>query len=296
MPSPGDLLDAAFVQELVALRRRLTVRARSGAGGDHLARRRGGSAEFQEHRPYTAGDDLRRMDWLAFARTGDPVLKQFRAEEDVILRVLVDESASLGVGDPPKLSVAARFAAAVSYLALAESERAQLLVGGPGLVRSLEPVRGQGGLPRVLRALEEMRQSGARGGTNLAAAIDAAVMRSPRPGMLVVISDFLDGGPWASSLRRAASAGHDLAVVQILAEEEVRPVQGGDFALEDAETGEVVEVTIDGAVLAAYRARLEKLWDELRGIARRHRSAYVRVEGAEALSPALRRFVTRGVD
>ena len=68
------LLDPGFALELEALRRRLQVRARSGGGGEHVAKRRGGSAEFLEHRAYTAGDDLRRMDWLAFARTGEPVL------------------------------------------------------------------------------------------------------------------------------------------------------------------------------------------------------------------------------
>src|SRR5262252_6800194 len=90
------LLDPAFARELEALRRRMQVRARSGSGGDHTAKRRGSSAEFLEHRPYAPGDDLRRIDWLAFARTGEPVFKLFRAEEDVVVRMIVDASASLG--------------------------------------------------------------------------------------------------------------------------------------------------------------------------------------------------------
>ncbi|HQB43450.1 MAG TPA: DUF58 domain-containing protein, partial [Polyangiaceae bacterium] len=72
------LLDAAFLKELEALRRRLEIKARSGSAGDQLAKRRGGSAEFQDHRPYAPGDDLRRIDWAAYARTGEPVLKLFR--------------------------------------------------------------------------------------------------------------------------------------------------------------------------------------------------------------------------
>src|SRR5262245_26947637 len=104
--SGAELLGAAFVRELEALRRRLEIRARSGAAGEHLARRRGGAAEFHEHRPYAPGDDLRRIDWAAYARSGEPVLKVFRAEEDVVARLVVDTSASLGVGEPPKLEVA----------------------------------------------------------------------------------------------------------------------------------------------------------------------------------------------
>src|SRR5580693_8935507 len=104
------LLGPDFVRELEVLRRRLEIRARSGGGGEHLARRRGGSSEFHEHRSYAPGDDLRRLDWAAYARTGEPVLKIFRAEEDVIARLLCDASASLGVGDPPKLATAVRLA------------------------------------------------------------------------------------------------------------------------------------------------------------------------------------------
>ena len=101
MTAPG-LLDPDFVRELSLLRRRLKVDVRSGGAGEHVARRRGGSAEFQEHRPYAPGDDLRRIDWLAFARSGVPVVKTFRAEEDVVVRLLVDASASLDFGNPRK--------------------------------------------------------------------------------------------------------------------------------------------------------------------------------------------------
>src|SRR5262245_49495246 len=105
------LLEAGFVRELEALRRRMQVRARSGGGGEHLAKRRGSSAEFLEHRAYAPGDDLRRIDWLAFARTGEPVFKLFRAEEDVVVRILIDASTSLIAGEPTKIEAAKRVAA-----------------------------------------------------------------------------------------------------------------------------------------------------------------------------------------
>src|SRR5437762_12718282 len=146
------LLDPSFARELEALRRRLRVRARSGSGGDHLARRRGGSAEFLEHRPYAPGDDLRRMDWLAFARTGEPVFKLFRAEEDVVVRLVLDASASLDAGTPTKLEAAKRLAAAVGYMALADSERAQDVTVREDVDSINEPARGRAALPMRLRA------------------------------------------------------------------------------------------------------------------------------------------------
>ena len=289
----SGLLDPAFVRELEALRRRLEIRARSGGGGEHLARRKGSSAEFQEHRAYAPGDDMRRIDWAAYARTGEPVLKLFRAEEDVIARLVVDGSASLGFGEPSKLDVARRMAAAVGYMTLARSERAQLFVGGEGIAAQGAPCRGRGGLPQLLKALTALS---ARGGTNLTKALDAVVQRSPRPGMLVVLSDFFDPGAVTSALGRAVSAGHDVALVQVVAPEEIQPVFEGDFELEDAETGALVEVTMDAAAIEDYALRLAGLCEELRGWAKRFGATYVRLRTDEPLEDAVRRFVARSVD
>jgi len=291
--SRDALLDPAFTRELEALRRRLRVRARSASAGERVAPRRGSSAEFLEHRPYAPGDDLRRMDWLAFARTGEPVLKLFRAEEDVVVRLVVDASASLDTGEPRKLDVARRLAAALGYIALASSERAQVLAAADGVVRAREPVRGRGGLATLLRELDGI--SAARG-TDLASAIDGVVLRSARPGMLVVISDFFDAGAFDAALGRAASAGHDLALLQVLSPEEVDPPWEGDLALEDAETGEVVEVTLDARAVEAYQARLAALCARLRAVAKRHGATYVRATTAQPLLEAVRRFVARAVD
>jgi uncharacterized protein (DUF58 family) len=289
----GALLDPAFTRELEALRRRLRVRARSGTAGDHVASRRGSSAEFLEHRAYTPGDDLRRMDWLAFARTGEPVLKLFRADEDVVVRLVVDASRSLETGDPRKIDLAKRLAAAIGYLALASSERAQVLAAGEGRVQMREPVRGRSALAELLRELDAIAPAGS---TDLAGVIDTVVLRSPRPGMLVVVSDFLDPGPFEAALGRASSAGHDLALVQVLAPEELDPPWEGDLALEDAETGELVEVTVDARALEAYRVRLNALLARLRAVARRHGGTYVRLATGEGLLEAVRRFVARAID
>jgi len=293
----ASLMDAAFVRELEALRRRLRVRARSGGGGDHTAKRRGSSAEFLEHRPYAPGDDLRRIDWLAYARTGEPMFKLFRAEEDVVVRLVVDASASLDDSEiahgPTKLEIARRIAAAIGYMALADSERTQVLGASDGLTFVSEPTRGRNALPRLLRELDRVTVSDK---TDLSRAIEQTVVRSPRPGMLVVISDFMDSGPFDAAITRAAGAGHDVALVQVLSREEVEPRWDGDYALVDAESGASVEVTMDASALEAYLARLNQLVLALRALAKKVRGTYVRVVTDEPLLPAVRRFVGRVVD
>ncbi len=287
------LLDASFARELEALRRRLRVRARSGGSGDHTAKRRGSSAEFLEHRPYAPGDDLRRIDWLAFARTGEPIFKLFRAEEDVVMRLVIDASASLEAGEPTKLDVAKKVAAAIGYIALANSERAQVMAASEGLSFVAEPSRGRNALPKLLRDLDHVEL---KGGTDLARSIEQVIVRSNRPGMLVVISDFMDSGPFDAAITHAAAAGHDIALVQVLSRDEVEPHWDGDYALVDAESDAVVEVTMDTGALEAYLARLNQLVLGLRALAKKVQGSYVRVINDEPLLPVVRRFVGKVVD
>ncbi|HEX3777870.1 MAG TPA: DUF58 domain-containing protein [Polyangiaceae bacterium] len=301
MDGPRTLLDPAFVRELEALRRRLAVLVQSGGSGERVARRRGGSAEFQDHRPYAPGDDLRRVDWAAFARTGEPVLKLFRAEEDSVLRLLLDSSASLAFGEPAKLEVARRVAAAIGYLALAGGQRTQVLLAreapgrtsNRGLERVGPPRRGRGSLAALLRELSEPSASGS---ADLARALDTTLQRATRPGLLVVLSDFLDPGPVTRALGRAAAAGHQIALVQVLAREEIEPSFDGDFSLVDSETDSAVELSMDATAIDAYVARLTGLIEELRAWARKHRASYVRITNDEPLEGAVRRFVAKAVD
>jgi uncharacterized protein (DUF58 family) len=292
------LLDSEFLRELEVLRRRLESRARSGGLGDGESPRRGGSAEFQEHRPYTPGDDPRRIDWLAYARSGVPVTKLFRAEEDTVVRILLDASASLDFGNPTKIETSKRFAAAVAYLTLCAGHRAELAVAreterGRSLERLTRASRGKGSAPALLRSLSAVQ---ARGRGDLARALRIAQESAKRPGLFVVVSDFLDAGPVTDVLGQAHAAGHDVALVHVLDPTELEPELGGDFELVDAETGEALNVTLDATAIETYLLRLFGLAEELRAWARRHGAVYLRMTTDEALLPVMRRFVTRSID
>jgi uncharacterized protein (DUF58 family) len=294
----AELLSPDFLRELEILKRRLEIQARSGSAGENVARRRGSSAEFQEHRPYEPGDDLRRIDWLAFARTGQPVTKLFHAEEDAVVRLVLDASASLDFGTPSKLELARRMGAAIGYLALGSGQRAELWVAhvtrpdGRPFERA-QPRRGRAGITALLRELARVT---AGGRTDLAAAVRAVVEHSARPGLIAVISDFFDPGPVMSALALARASGHDLALIQILDRAELEPELEGDLALVDSESDESLELTADGAAIEAYLAKIAGLIAELRGFARRHGATYVRAGSDEPLLAVTRRFVSRSID
>jgi uncharacterized protein (DUF58 family) len=287
------LLDPAFVGELEALQRRLTIRARSGAHGDHRARRRGGSAEFHEHRGYSPGDDPRRIDWAALARSDTAVVKVFKSEEDVVARLLLDTSRSLDHGEPRKLWMAQRIAAALGYMALARGERAQLVLAESGSIRPFAPLRGRA---RLLTLLAQLAAASADGTTHLARSIDKLVRQSSRAGLLVVLSDFLDPGPVLRALGRARAAGHDVALVQVLAPEELDPPNQGDCALEDLEEKSELAVTMDAGAIEAYLDALDDLCRGLAAFARTRGASYLRVASNDALDEAVRRLTARSID
>jgi uncharacterized protein (DUF58 family) len=293
------LLGPEFLRELEMLKQKLEIQARSGELGERAAPRRGGSAEFQEHRPYAPGDDPRRIDWLAFARMGQPVTKLFRAEEDAVVRLLLDASASQGFGAPSKHEAAQRIAAAIGAVALASGQRTEVALAREraGRADPLERLgRRKRGRAKTAELVREIASVTPEGRADLARAVRRVVEGSPRPGLLVLLSDFLDAGPVTPALGVARAAGHDVALVHVMDRSELEPDFEGDLSLVDAETGASVEVTLDAASIDAYLLRVAGLAEELRAWCRRRGATYVRAMTDEPLIGVIRRFVKRSVD
>jgi uncharacterized protein (DUF58 family) len=262
----STLLDPAFLRRLARLRLVARRRFAGQAGGARRSLRRGASAEFADHRPYFAGDDVRRIDWNAYARLEELVLRLYVADDDLSLYLLLDTSRSLAVGAPPKFDVARRIAAALGYLGLTGSER----VAGVG--RALPPARGARRVGALLRHLEALAPGGE---TDLARTVEQFLAGSPRPGVVAVVSDLLDPGGYERPLDRLASARHEPVIFHVLDAEELAPTPGGDLVLVDAERGARVEVTLDARAVAAYRARVDAFLAGVRAYAKKRGFAYV---------------------
>lgn len=248
-----DPLDPAFLRRLerLAVAARRTLR---GVGlGERRSKRHGGAVEFADTRPYAPGDDTRRIDWYAYARLEQLLLRLYVEEQDLTVHLLLDQSASMGGGTPPKLPLARQLAAALAYVGLAAGDRVSLRTfrgGERGAV--FGPARGRSALVRLLRFLE--RDAEARGASALGAALRAFVARRPAPGVVVVLSDLLDPAGVIRPLEELSHAGHEVHVVHLIAPDEAAPEVGEDVELVDAETGEVVSVSLTRDAVRDYRA------------------------------------------
>lgn len=260
---------------------------RSGGAGSRAGKFGGSSAEFLEHREYAPGDDARRIDWAAYARSQSTVIKRFRAEEDAWVRLVVDASGSMAFGEPTKFVHAQRIAAALGYLALAQGERVDACFAGAG-GGTPGVLRGAGARGRLLRALAG---HGPRGPGKLADATARLLATAKAKTAIVVVADFLEDGV-EGALSRLASRGHMLFLVQVLSPEELAPTLFGDFLLEDAETGDTLPFSADEHSIAQYIHRLEALQARLRDVAIASRGRFVATSSSEPLREVLPRFLS----
>ncbi|HMQ30333.1 MAG TPA: DUF58 domain-containing protein [Chloroflexaceae bacterium] len=259
-PRPGErLFDEAFLRrmERMSLQAQRTLRG-NPSSGEHPSRRRLPATIFSDHRPYTSGDDLRYVDWNAYARQDHVLVKLGEAEQDVHVHLLVDASRSMTVGAPPRLRLAQQIAGALGYLALAHSDRLQVVPFGPTALRSFGPAQGKAHTLELLRYVERIAP---QPDTRLAAVVQQHALRNPQGGIMVICSDLLASDSLDEALRAVAPPRWQTVVLHLLDQRDLRPELQGPLELEDSETGQRLALTLDEETLTAYR-RSAAAWRE----------------------------------
>ncbi len=270
----GPLLDPAFLKKLerlsVASRRPLPGHRK----GEKRSPRRGTSIEFADYREYVTGDDLRYVDWKAYARLERLFLKLFVEEEDLSVHLLVDGSQSMDFGRPlTKFLYARKVAAALGYIGLVKYDRVGVSSFGQASGRRVPTLRGRASVPQLFGYLQNLRPGG---GTDFSRTLQNYVLRAGAPGVCVVLSDFFDPH-WERGVRALLARRFHVVLLQVLDPKEVEPDLAGDLRLVDAETGESREISVTPHLLARYRQALEAFCGGLADMAGRHGMDYVRV-------------------
>jgi uncharacterized protein (DUF58 family) len=203
---------------------------------------------FDEVREYVAGDEVRTIDWNVTARAGRPFVKKFTEERELTMLLLVDISASgaFGSGTQSKRDLAAELASALAYSAIRNSDKVGLLLYSDRIEQYLPPKKGRRHILRVVREILYHEPQGR--GTDSVRALDVACHLLHRRAIVFMISDFLsprNPERARADLRRAlrqTNRRHDVIAVHIEDPHERALPNVGMLAIEDAETGEVVEL------------------------------------------------------
>jgi uncharacterized protein (DUF58 family) len=257
--------------------------------GLHRSLRSGFSLEFADYRAYVPGDDPRFIDWNAEARSGRTYLKRYVGETTTQLMILLDASASMGVGTAGvgKLRYATFLCAALAMLASRQHDPVGLIVFDEEIREQRAPSTRPAQLHGLLHVLERTQ---ARAGTEPSHAFELLRRRASRRGLVAVVSDFYgEPSAWLECVRPFAYRGHDVMLLQVLDPEERAFELATPSLLVDVETRAELEVA--PAMARAQRERMQRHIEALQSAASGAGADHVLLDTSQPLDEALRAYL-----
>jgi len=252
--------------------------------GLHRSPNLGASMDFAEHRAYMPGDDLRRIDWRLFGRSDRYFVKEFEADTNTNLLLLLDVSASMGFASSgiSKLQYAKYLASCLGYFSSRQRDRVGLATFENTIVDYVPPAAKH--LPIVLQTIARAKPEGQ---SNIDAALRAIAEHARRRQIVVIISDLYDEPERVvRAVARLRNRGNDLIVLQVLDPAELDLSFDDAANFEDMETGEAIPVVPD-LLRDQYRTLVQEHTATLRRLMREERIDYGLFNTAQPLDHAL---------
>lgn len=266
-PQPQEI-DPGVLSDIGNLTLRARTVADSALSGMHRSRHHGTSVEFAEHKEYAPGDNVRHLDWRAYARFDRDYIKRFEDESNLRALMVVDSSGTMGYpakaeGRLSKLEYATTCAGAMAYVLARQGDAIGLATFTNDLQLRVPTRARRGHLQEILQTMEDLRPEGP---TRLTAAIDRLSEGLTRRSIVVIFSDLLDGGLEAlDGMARLRARKHDVVLFHVLDRDEL------DFPFEDST--EFLSMEDERRVQIDARAIREAYLEEIKGFLGRAESA-----------------------
>ena len=240
--------------------------------GAYRTNHRGAGVDLAGLREYVDTDDARRIDWPATARVGETLVREYNEDRDLTVWLLLDRSASMGVGveDRTKADVLTELALILARLFAGSGNRVGAVLYDGAAARLVPAGTGRAQALRIGHELQRDTRS-VTSTTDLAGMLEAVAVPARRRALVVVISDFIGSGPWKRPLAKLAHR-HDVVALRIVDAADDAIPDVGLLVVEDAETGEQVLVDASDPVFragirSAVTARDAEVGDVLRQVA-----------------------------
>ena len=281
--------------------------------GAYLSHFKGRGMDFEELREYIPGDDVRDIDWNVTNRLGRPFVKRYREERELaaVLAVDVSGSSAFGSGNLSKREYAAEVAATLALSATRNGDKVALLLFTEQVELFIPPRKGRRHILRIVR--EMLAFTPKNRGTNIPAALAFLNHALPRRSIVFLLTDFLEtnaGGARVPASRLVSSlappkttkrdviqelgitnARHDLVCLHLHDPRESRLPDAGLLTIEDAETGEILELELQrGAVRERFAALNEERLEQLDQSLNRAAVDTLRLNTVEPFAQTLQRF------
>ena len=230
-------------------------------GGDRRSRRYGFGLEYADHRHYNVGDDIRYIDWDLYGRSGKLYTKLFLEDKDININILIDCSRSMTFGFPVKLEYALKLAASLGYIGLSRLDHVGAGYFSDDIKGLIPPRRGK---KQLLPIFEFLSSIGAGNSTNLSQSLVNFALKVKTPGLVVILSDFLDKKGYERGLQYLLYRKFEVHLLQILSDEEIDPEISGIVKLQDIEIGLHSNINVDVSALEKYQKALNQYNSKLK--------------------------------
>jgi uncharacterized protein (DUF58 family) len=190
--------------------------------GIHPSQSKGLSSEFEEHRGYSQGDDIRHIDWKAYAKFDRYFIKEYREATNLKAYIVVDSSSSMGYGSDgvSKFDYGSTLAASLAYLMLKQQDAVGLITFSNRIEKIIPPKATHDHLFAILKELEDRIPQGE---TSAASVLQELAASLKRRSLVILISDLLDKPEEVTrGLKQLRSRGSDIMVFHILDKDELQ--------------------------------------------------------------------------
>ena len=285
-----DYLDQKVLERLSSLQLHARLPMIGSVSGKHRSPIRGSSLEFAEYRKYVPGDDPRRLDWRAYARNDRYYIKEFEADTNLRMCLVVDTSGSMNFAHDGmrKLDYARRIAGTLAYIAAQQGDAVGLYCAGTGFHKEIPPKRSAAHLSTVLDELGAMEASGE---TGLANVLHETAERVPQRALIIILSDlFIEPEVVRHCLDHLRFRKHDVAVFHLLEQRELALEFDRPMRFVDMEGGE--PILADPTVIGAqYQRALEMYLEGMNTVIQETEVDYHRIRIDENYGDVLARFL-----
>ena len=286
--------DQYFDPVLISRLSNLQLRARHVVeglmSGVHRSRSRGFSVDFEEHRAYSPGDELRHIDWKAYGKFDRYLVKQYEDETNLHAHLVIDASASMDFGDGPlsKWGYAATITSAMGHLLLGQSDSVGLLISYESEDAQVPPKSVRRHLLALLAGLQAAKPAG---GTGIARSLLSLAERLKRRGLVIIVSDLLDEPEGIErALNLLCLKGNDVIVFHVLDSAELDFPFEGLARMDDVETDRNITVECE-VVKRPYLGLLGEFLEQTRDRCADMGVDYHLISTAEPLDRSLIRFL-----
>lgn len=267
------MIEVDFLKELDRFNMALKKNSVEIKQGEQSSSSTGQGMIFEDHKKYNPGDDIRKMDWKAYARTGDLYIKRFEEEKSVTVHILVDRSSSMDYGEAEnKYDYASKLGLAIAYMVSNTNDRFRFSVFSE-TVTDISSARRNADLASLVDTLNDLRKTPE---SRVANCLNNYGNRIQNKSVVVVLSDFLvDMSEIEEGLTSLQNT--DTVLVNTLDASEISPEMEGDKILKDPESGSTLRTYLSKRIRSSYEDEMEKHTDKVEESARKYGAEYVRV-------------------